>query len=259
MAGMIGRGRTLVRLLGVQATWNYERMQGVGVGFAAEPALKAQFAGEPERYREAVARAAGFFNANPYLTPAAVGAEVRAEADGIPAAQIERLRAALSGPLGALGDRLFWSGLVPALSSTTIALVLLGGGAWPVLLFLVLHNAVRLGLAPWLLALGWDHGLKVGAALSRSLLPRASVLAEQVSAFCGALAVPLVAARYLAGAPRLVALVVMGLVIAALLLRGPITRLAARVLRRTPGRQVSPMELTLVAAALVLLWHWRLG
>jgi hypothetical protein len=56
-----------------------------------------------------------------------------------------------------------------------------------------------------------------------------------------------------------VTLVVMGLVIAALLLRGPITRVAARVLRRTPGRQVSPMELTLAATALVLLWHWRLG
>jgi hypothetical protein len=130
-----------------------------------------------------------------------------------------------------LGDRLFWSGLVPALASAALALVLLGAGPWPVLGFLVVHNAVRVGLAPWLLRLGWDHGLQVGAALGRSALPRVSVLAEESAAFAGALALPLVVRRFLGGAggcdhwgP--------GLVVAALLVR----RKAARGLRSAdPG------------------------
>ena len=39
-ARMTGRLRALWRLLGVQAAWNYERMQGIGMGHAAEPVLE---------------------------------------------------------------------------------------------------------------------------------------------------------------------------------------------------------------------------
>jgi mannose/fructose/N-acetylgalactosamine-specific phosphotransferase system component IID len=247
VAHLTGRARALFRLLGLQATWHYERMQGIGMGHATEPLLRAQFAAEPERFREALARAAGFFNANPYLAPAAVGAEVRAEKDGATPAQVERLRRALSGPLGALGDRLFWSGLVPALVSAALALVLLGGGPWPVLGFVLVHNAVRLALAPWLLSLGWEHGVKVGHALAESPLPRVSVLAEGAAAFAGALAIPLVARRYLDGVSLEATVGVMGLLLAVVLLRR----------KALPG--VSPLSLTLLVGAGALLWHWGLG
>ena len=36
---MIGRGRTFLRLAALQASWTYERMQGVGIAFAMEPLL----------------------------------------------------------------------------------------------------------------------------------------------------------------------------------------------------------------------------
>jgi mannose/fructose/N-acetylgalactosamine-specific phosphotransferase system component IID len=87
-----------VRLLGVQATWNYERMQGIGMGHAADPLLRGQFGADPVRYRAALARAAGFFNANPYLAAAARGAEVRAAVDGVPPPRVGRRGHVLSGP-----------------------------------------------------------------------------------------------------------------------------------------------------------------
>ena len=105
MARLKGGTRALIRLLGVQASWNYERMQGTGVGHAAEPVLRAAFEGDTARYRETLGRASAFFNANPYVAAAAVGAEARAEVDGVPAQQVDRLRTALCGPLGSLGDR----------------------------------------------------------------------------------------------------------------------------------------------------------
>lgn len=253
---MTGRVRTLFRLLGLQATWNYERMQGIGIGYASDPMLRSQLGANPEQYRAALGRAAGFFNANPYLAPAAVGAELRAEVDRVPPEQIERLRNALSGPLGALGDRLFWSGLVPALASAALALTLLGAGPWPTLGFLVVHNTVRLALAPWLLSLGWTHGLRVGGALGRSWLPRVSVLAEEAAAFAGALAIPLVGRRYLVGVEPEALIGVMVLVLAALLLR---RRAELRSQDTRAGAIVSPLALTLVIGAGVLLWHWGLG
>lgn len=242
-----GRRATLWRLLGLQATWTYERMQGVGLAYAAEPLLRHVLGGESGRFRPALARAAGFYNANPYLAALAIGAEARAEADGAPPEQIERLRSALSGPLGAIGDLLFWAGLVPAMASATITAVALGAGVWPVIVFVVIHNAIRLRLAGWLLELGWRHGRGVGSALAGSWLPQASHAASRAAAFFGAMALPVIAARLLADAPvRDVAGV--GAVVA-----------GALVLRLLPGARLSPLTLTFLVAAGVLLWQVGAG
>src|SRR5260370_34172589 len=101
-------------------------MQGIGVGVAEEPLLRDLGAGgNGAAYRAAVARGAQFFNAHPYLCGLAVGAAARAEHDGLPPAQVARLRAALCGPLGALGDRLVRAGGPPV----TSAPALIGGSA----------------------------------------------------------------------------------------------------------------------------------
>ena len=112
---MNGGWRALLRLMAVQGTWNYERMLGVGMGYAAEPLLEDLKTVDPVRHGEAVVRSAEFFNCNPYLAGLALGATARAEYEAVPGAQIARLRTALCSPLGALGDELFWAGLVPAL------------------------------------------------------------------------------------------------------------------------------------------------
>ena len=86
-------GRSLLRLFTVQGSWNYERMQGVGMGVAEEPLLRdLRVAGNGAAYRAAVARGAHFFNAHPYLCGLAVGAAARAEHEGVPPEQVERLR-----------------------------------------------------------------------------------------------------------------------------------------------------------------------
>jgi mannose/fructose/N-acetylgalactosamine-specific phosphotransferase system component IID len=37
---MIGRVRALIRLAALQASWTYERMQGIGIAVAMEPLLE---------------------------------------------------------------------------------------------------------------------------------------------------------------------------------------------------------------------------
>jgi len=244
MAVLTGRVSALLRLTGIQATWSYERMQGVGLGSAAEPLLRGLFGGDGPRYREALGRATGFFNANPYLASAAVGAEARAEADGVPGPQIERLRTALCGPLGSLGDRLFWTGLVPALASAAIVGVALGFGVWPVLAFVLIHNLLRGGLSVWLLELGWQHGIGIGAAISGSVLPRASTVVGRAAAYLGAAMLPIAGTWLLRGAGRGDLLGVIGLMAGLL------------VLRRLAGSRGSALMLTLAAAVSVILWHW---
>jgi len=102
------------RLLALQGSWNYETLNGTGVGFAMEPALRLLPGGvDSEAYRRALARESRYFNAHPYLASIAVGALTRAELDGVDPVRIERFRTALAGPLGSVGDRLVWASWLP--------------------------------------------------------------------------------------------------------------------------------------------------
>lgn len=193
---MTARLQAILRLLAVQAAWTYERMTGIGVGHAAAPLLKHHLSSQTREARlAAVARSAEFFNSHPYLAGVAVGAVVRAEKEGVPGGTIIRLRTALSGPLGALGDQLVWAGQVPALIGLSLAAIPWFGG-WAVLLAVVVHNVLRLALTAWGLDLGLREGLAVGSALQRSWLPRRADDAQRLAAFAVGLAVP-VAAWYL--------------------------------------------------------------
>ena len=70
---MTPRSQALLRLYGVQASWTYERLSGIGVAHAAAPMLREHFANRPvEVRRAAVARSAEFFNSHPYLAGIAV-------------------------------------------------------------------------------------------------------------------------------------------------------------------------------------------
>ena len=85
-APMTGGWRALLRLFAVQGTWNYERMLGVGMGYAAEPLLEDLKTVDPVRHSEAVVRSTEFFNCHPNLAGLALGAVVRAEYDALPGA-----------------------------------------------------------------------------------------------------------------------------------------------------------------------------
>lgn len=195
-------GAALARLFTLQAAWDYERMQGVGFGFAVEPMLRALPGGPSgEAYHRALARQSRFFNAHPYLVALAVGAAARAEIDGDPPEKIERLRAAMCGPLGALGDRLIWAGWLPACMAVALMLVAAGAGVWAAAAFLVLYNIVHVYLRVWALKAGWREGLHVAAALSSPLLRVGSELAGPVGALLVGAAIPILLGWLLRGAP----------------------------------------------------------
>ena len=194
---MNGGWRAWLRLFAVQGTWNYERMLGVGMGYAAEPLLDDLKTVDPVRHTEAVVRSAEFFNCHPNLAGLALGATTRAEYDGVPGAQIARLRTALCSPLGALGDQLFWAGLVPLLVGATLVGVVLNARWWAVAGFLLLYNVARVATGVWSLRTGLDAGMEVGGAIAKSWISRAIEWVSPAAGFSIGLAIPLVADWYL--------------------------------------------------------------
>lgn len=180
--------RALLRLFSVQGSYNFERMVGVGFGVAEEPLLRDLADG---RYRASVARGAHFFNAHPYLVGLAVGAAARAEHDGAPPEQVERLRETLCGPLGSLGDRLVWAGWLPFLSGLTIAAIALGAGWVAVALFLLIYNVAHVALRWWALRAGWQHGTRVSIALHHPLFQKGGAVLGPAMALAVGFALPL--------------------------------------------------------------------
>jgi len=244
VGAMTARIRALLRLFAIQASWNYERMQGIGMGYAAAPLLEGLKTTAPGRYAEAVARSAEYFNCHPYLAGVAVGALARTEEDGVPGPLIQRLRTALCGPLGALGDQVFWAGLLPALMALTMVAVAGGAGAWAVVSFLIVFNGVRLATAWWGLRTGLETGLQVAGAMQRSWLPRVGSWLGPAAGFLVGFAVPASGGYLLRGAPTGALASTLGIAIVGIVL---FHRLPAMVTALRYG-------LALVGAALLWLW-----
>jgi PTS system mannose-specific IID component len=152
--------------------------------------LRERDGGAP--YRAALVRQSQFFNAHPYFASIAIGAAARAELDGEAPERVERMRTALCGPLGALGDRLIWAGWLPACVALGLVLVTLGARGWGVAAFLVLYNVVHVVLRVWGLRAGWRAGLHVTGALVHPLLRQGLASVGPLAALAVGAALPMV-------------------------------------------------------------------
>ena len=243
---MNGGWHAWLRLFAVQGTWNYERLLGVGMGYAAEPLLEDLKTVDPVRHTEAVVRSAEFFNCNPNLAGLALGATARAEYDGVPGAQIARLRTALCSPLGALGDQLFWAGLIPLLLGAAMIAIVLGAAWWAVLGFLVLYNLSRVVTGIWALRAGLEAGMGVGAAIGQSWIGKAIERVGPAAGFGMGVAVPMVGGWYLDAIGWPAAF-------------GAVAVAATGVaVTRWFGASLTTVRFTLLALILLVLFRWLL-
>ncbi len=215
------------------------------MGYAAEPMLEELKASDAARQADAVVRSAEFFNCHPYLAGVALGATVRAEYEGVPGAQIERLRTALCGPLGALGDRLFWIGVVPLMMSAAALAIVEGAGLAAIVALLVVVQRAAPGHRNLVPRGGTPIG-NPGLRRDRGVVadPRGRAGRSGGRLLVG-VAIPKVAAALLAGAAA-------PLVSGALVLA-----IAGVVLAIRFGSAISPVRLGLVAILLTLMYAGR--
>ena len=157
----------------LQATWNYERQQGIGWAYAIQPALERLYADRDERATR-LAEHTAYFNTQPTLASVALGAVARLEEERslgreVDPGTIPRVKSVLGSSLAALGDRLFWFTLRPFAACLGIALVLLGWAWGALALWLVyngVHQTVRLLGVRW----GYEAGPAVASGPLRSRL-----------------------------------------------------------------------------------------
>jgi PTS system mannose-specific IID component len=179
--------RVFLRSLFLQASWNPQGMQNLGLAYALYPALKKLY---PDRQRqlEAVKRHLVFFNTHPYVAAAIVGGvlfhEERIARGKEPPARVQAFKQALMGPLAAVGDGFFWLSLKPAVGAFATALAAVPPvGAWAAVLYLVLYNLVHLTLRVRLYWIGLSRGDRLVEEVARSNLPVRGARLRSFAAF----------------------------------------------------------------------------
>ena len=107
-----------IRSFFIQAVWNFKSLLSIGWTFSLLPIANKIFT-DKELYQNFLNRHLSFFNAHPYVASYALGAIARLEEEAAKSdkknyEQIEKFKNAIIGPLGAIGDQLFWAIIKPA-------------------------------------------------------------------------------------------------------------------------------------------------
>ncbi|MGH7730555.1 MAG: PTS system mannose/fructose/sorbose family transporter subunit IID, partial [Candidatus Eiseniibacteriota bacterium] len=198
---MTGRdlARVTARTALLQATWNYERQQGLGWAWCFALVLERLYPDAATRRKRLIEHMA-YFNTQPTLASLALGAVAKLEEQRAAGAApdddgIARVKTLLGSVLAALGDRLFWFTLRPFAACLGVLLAL--GGTWVgALAMLVCYNAVHLTLRLRGVAWGYRLGAEV---LSTGLRDRLESAVRMTSMFGAALVGLVVAALLVPG------------------------------------------------------------
>lgn len=173
--------RVLRRSFFLQASWNYEQMQSLGLIYALGPAFR-------HYYRDAELLAAyrrhlEYFNTHPYLAPTVIGAVLKLEEQtqqGVdPGFTISEFKSAMVAPCAAMGDAFFW-GAVRPVAAVFALLWAFHGSWWGPVCFLVLFNLPHIWFRVQGLIKGYGGGVRVVSALQRWHLSDWAIYLKQV-------------------------------------------------------------------------------
>lgn len=146
------------RSLLLQSSFNYERMQAGGWTYSLIPGLKKIHKNKHD-LSNALLDHNQFFNTHPFLITFIQGVILAMEENKEKRETIRGIKIALMGPLGGIGDALFWLTLLPITGGIAASLSAEGNIAGPIL-FLIAFNVVHFGLRFFLMHYGYGMGTR---------------------------------------------------------------------------------------------------
>lgn len=131
------RCKLLLRSFLLQASWNFEQMQGLGALFVLSPLLRNLYRGE--ELQQACARHLSYFNTHPFIAPLILSGMAQLEANGANAEEIDEFRQLLMAPCAAMGDAFFWGGVRPFAAVLAMFFAIHGSLLAPVVLLAIFN------------------------------------------------------------------------------------------------------------------------
>ncbi len=144
----------------LQASFNYERMQAAGWLWGILPGLQKIHTNK-EDLKASMAHNLDFLNTHPFLVTFVMGIVLSLEQNKADTKTIRSVRISAAGPLGGIGDALFWLTLVPIVGGITANMALQQASLLGAVLFLVIFNIVQFAVRYFLMH--WSYNLGVSA------------------------------------------------------------------------------------------------
>lgn len=145
------------RSLFLQASFNYERMQAAGWLYAILPGLKKIHKDNKEDLAASMSHNLEFFNTHPFLVTFVMGIILSMEQNKTDIPTIRAVRVSAMGPLGGIGDAIFWLTLVPITAGITSNMAIEGNIAAP-FIFLIIFNVVQFAIRFFLMRWSYRFG-----------------------------------------------------------------------------------------------------
>lgn len=169
--------RMVWRSLNLQGSFNMERMQANGWLYSILPGLQ-KIHTDKDDLAASMSHNLEFFNTHPFLVTFVMGIVLSLEQNKADIPTIRAVRVAAMGPLGGIGDAIFWLTLVPITAGITANMALQGSLLAPIL-FLLIFNVVQFAIRFWLM--NWSYSLGTSAigiltANAREFTRAASIL-----------------------------------------------------------------------------------
>ena len=153
------------RSLNLQGSFNYERMQANGWLYGILPGLLAIHGEDTEDLKISMGHNLEFFNTHPFLVTFVMGIVLSMEQQKADINTIRAVRVAAMGPLGGIGDAIFWFTLVPIAAGIGSNMAIQGSIAGPIV-FLALFNIVQFAVRFWLMHWSYKLGTTAIEALT---------------------------------------------------------------------------------------------
>lgn len=150
----------------LQASFNYERMQAAGWLYAIIPGLKKIHTNK-EDLAASMEHNLEFFNTHPFLVTFVAGIVLSLEQQKADINTIRAVRVAAMGPLGGIGDALFWFTLVPITAGITANMAIDGSLVGPILYFIITFG-VQMVLRYWLMYWSYSLGTQAITVLTKN-------------------------------------------------------------------------------------------
>ncbi|MDI9540415.1 MAG: PTS system mannose/fructose/sorbose family transporter subunit IID [Bacillota bacterium] len=158
--------KMVIRSLFLQASFNYERMQAAGWLYGILPGLEKIHTNK-EDLAASMTHNLEFFNTHPFLVTFVMGLVLSLEQQKADIATIRAVRVAAMGPLGGIGDAIFWFTVLPIAAGITSNMAIEGNVFAPVL-FLLIFNGVQFAVRYWLMYMSYDLGTSAIEVLTRN-------------------------------------------------------------------------------------------
>ncbi len=160
----------------IQSVWNYQSLLSLGFAYSLKPVANRLFKDRGKRILF-LRRHLSFFNSHPYFASYALGAISRVEEDTQNDPElVERFKNALIGPLGAIGDQLFWGTIKPGCILLAMIGVFLIDNINYLLgyffIMLVLYNIPHIAIRMTGLRTGYREGFDVYKLLNAMLFQK---------------------------------------------------------------------------------------